>query len=389
MKTGLYFHNEKNERKLAYDLEKDEVKSLSADYYDPSQPTLIFIHGWQNGSMKDGFTPSFDNPDDILGDINYAKILKDPNSTVYGTDYTQIPTRSKKKPTDDSISYGTDIYTYRNHTNKSRQSWNIAVFDWVEYADESEVKDAEAKMWATQNGFKDMRKRKSDGSYSNSSELKSLGIGVGEACARSIDKFMKSNFSGADFRIAGHSLGGQMSTLVGKYLLDWNSVVPTRIELLDPFWSQWSKDYLNGDWTGERSRWYAQELYARKYVALTHYRSSLATSTPFVGDANDELNDTAILVNLASWWTADQTKKHTYVEDWYWSTFANGQTVECKVNWWGRRLSTGYHGPSGAAPTGRILEMMRQNYRWTQVEGRREKNSSSHWFQRKNGRSGT
>jgi hypothetical protein len=388
MKTGLYFHNANNDRKLAYDLENKEIKSLTADYYDPTLPTLIYIHGWQNGSMKEGFTPSFDNPDDILGDINYANIWKNPNATVYGTDYTNIPTRSKKQPSDDSISYGTSIYKYRNHTSKSSQAWNIAVFDWVEYADESEVKDAEAKMW-TVFGPQGIRKRKSDGSYTSDSELKALGMGVAEACALSIKEFMGTTFSGSEFRLAGHSLGGQMTAVVGKYLLDWNSIVPNRIEFLDPFWSNWSKDYLNGDWVGERCRWYTQEMYSRKYVAFTHYRSSLVTGSPFVGDANDEINDTAILVNLASWWTGDQTKKHTYVEDWYFSTLANGQTVECKVNWWGRRRSTGYHGPSAAAPTGRILEMMRQNYRWTQVEGRREINSSSHWFERKNGRSGT
>lgn len=388
MKTGLYFHNAKNERTLAYDIQSDKVLKMSADFYDPSLPTLIFIHGWQNGSMQKGYTPSFDNPDDILGDINFAKIMKDPNCTVYGTDYTQIPTRSRKKPSDDSISYGTSIYKYRNHTNKSRQKWNIAVFDWVEYADESEVKDAEAKMWSVDNGKKGMRKRQANGDYVNNSELSNLDMPVAKACALSIDKVM-AGFNGSEFRLAGHSLGGQMTTIVGKYLLDWNSVVPNRIELLDPFWSNWSKDYLNGDWTGERSRWNVEELYARKYVAFTHYRSSLATGSPFVGDANSEINNTAILVNLASWWTADQTKKHTYVEDWYFSTFAHGQTVECKINWRNQRKATGYHGPSAAAPTGRILEMMKQNYRWTQVEGRREKNSSSHWFQRKRGRSGT
>jgi hypothetical protein len=389
MKTGLYFYNQNNQKTLAYDIENDQVKALSADFYDPTLPTLIYAHGWQNGSMETGFTPSFNNADDVLGDINYAKILKEPNCTVNGTDYTQIPTRSKKKPSDDDISYGTSIYKFRNHTNKSRRSWNIAVFDWVEYADESEVKDAEAKIWATKNEYQNMRKRKEDGSYVSSSELGKMGMSIAQALATSIDKVMKSNFAGSELRFAGHSLGNQVVTYAAKILMDKRSLVPNRIELLDPFWSKWSKDYLDGDWVGERCRWYVQELYARNYVAVTNYRSSLVTSSGFVGDTNDEMNETAILVNLASWWTGDVSIKHTYVEDWYWSTFAHGQTVECKVRWWGRRESTGYYGPSGAAPTGRILEMMRQNYRWTQVEGRRERNSSPHWFQRKKGRNGT
>jgi len=163
------------------------------------------------------------------------------------------------------------------------KGWNVGVFYWNQFADESEVKDAEAKMWST-NGPRGMRYRLDDGSYST---VQAPQKSVGEIAFEQVSAALEDNNSG-NIRFAGHSLGNQLAVYVTKQINDGindgslsQNIMPERVELLDPFWSKGSKTYLgddngdgNNDWTGERVRWYISDLISQQDVAFTWYKTS-------------------------------------------------------------------------------------------------------------------
>ena len=133
----------------------------NSNYYNASKPTVIYFHGWQNGSSADGYSRENFEFEDI--DQNTAKAWKD-------------------------------------------NGWNVGIFHWGQFADESEVKDAEAKMWS-KNGPQGMRYRLSDGSYSTQ---QSPNKSVGQIAFEQITTALASNTSG-NIRFAGHSLGNQLA----------------------------------------------------------------------------------------------------------------------------------------------------------------------------------
>ena len=116
----------------------------------------------------------------------------------------------------------------------------------------------------------------------------------------------------------GHSLGNQMAIVIAKKVSDavtagtMNSrLLPKRVALLDPFYSNNAKSYLNNQWTGAVCRTYVSAL-ETKGVIFEAYRSSAVASTIFVGDANTGLmNMTAFTEPKPLYFsTTQQTEKH-------------------------------------------------------------------------------
>lgn len=245
---GLYFLNtERQGQKFS--------TSGTNSFFDRTKPTLIYIHGWQNGATQGQRRETFDRSRADTSD-----------------DFAQI-WRSK--------------------------GWNVGICYWNQFADEGEVKDAEAKVWVA-NGPRAMRWRKADGSYENG-PAKSAGTLCYEAL-----KPMLSNFTGSQLRLAGHSLGSQMVINVGNLLseaVDRGELTararPKRIALLDPAFLKDARSYLNNRWTGEVARAIVATL-KTKGVIFEAYRSSGSTSTGFIGDTNYELLKMTAFTELVS-----------------------------------------------------------------------------------------
>lgn len=348
---GLYWVNVNNGQETqSKAVEHDgTVNSVSSQFYDDAKPTVIYFHGWQNGSSQGGYDrESFDS-----GNINTN---------------TAEPWKE--------------------------QGWNVGIFYWNQFADEGEVKDAEAKMWST-NGSKGMRYRLDDGSYSTA---QSPNMSVGEIAFEQISAALDDNYSN-NIRFAGHSLGNQLAVFVAKQINDGinngsvsSNVMPTRIELLDPFWSKDGKSYLgdaNGDgqndWNGERVRWYISDLIAQQDVAVTWYKTS-AIFDLWIGDQNTPLESTVALVSNRFWYLNawDIPGKHVEARHWYFQSMDSGAPEEVTINWWGRRRQTGYDAASASTPDYRIRVMMGNDYHWDQVEGRYTPDPSDDQFERKN-----
>ena len=238
---GLYWFDANNNSTKGFNEVNNTAINVSSSYYDSSKPTMIYFHGWQLGSSEDNFRREGFYFED--GDVNTVQFWKN-------------------------------------------KGWNVAIFYWNQFADEVEVKDAEAKIWSV-NGPRNMRYRQSNGNYST---LQSPSTDVANLAANQIKIALNLNTSN-NVRFAGHSLGAQLASRTAMIISnDVNKgdistgLKVDRLELLDPFWSAGGKSYLNNSWTGENSRGHINTMINRDNLAVTWYNSCLL----YTSDAADE-----------------------------------------------------------------------------------------------------
>lgn len=337
---GTYWFNSANQSTKAFNEKTNETIEVATEFYDPSKPTVVYFHGWQlDSALEDYKRETF-------------QFIDDDN--------------------------GVNVNTIEGWKNKG---WNVAIFYWNQFADESELKDAEAKIWNAQNNFQGMRYRLSDGSYATT---QSPANSMGEEAFLQLSTLLASNTSN-NVRFVGHSLGNQLAThtafLFSKALEKGEisaTIMPDRLELLDPFWSQDGKEYLGDynndgsyDWNGERARWYIKEMVDRNNLAVTWYNSTLILNAG-IGDKNNDLKDIVALQSVRFWYVSsiDIGAKHVYARHNYFWSFSCDAPEEVTINWWNQRKETGRVAASACTPISRIRSMMGDDHIWDQVEGR-------------------
>lgn len=267
------------------------VPGQSNAYYVASKPTLIYIHGWQNGSTQKKNRETFNRKDAGGPDLDLANA---------------------------GLAAG----------------YNVGVLYWNQFADEGEVKDAEAKIW-TASGPRAMRWRNSSGVYSNG-PTKSVGDLLFDHYKNNM-----TSYTGNNVRILGHSLGNQAAIVLSKKISDAVSagtmpsrLLPKRVALLDPFYSNQAKSWLNNRWVGEVSRTYVSEL-KTKGVIFETYRTSVASSTGFIGDSNTGLKRMTAFTELKPWYfsSTQLTEKHNAaVWHYLWSFSSNPPLIRGTSN---------------------------------------------------------
>lgn len=260
---GLYWFGANNQYEKASESTQD-----GSTYYDPSKPTLIFIHGWQPMAVR-----------------------SQDRSTLYENDGGWP---------------GKDFVNIWNS-----EGYNVGILYWDQFADELELKNAEAKIWSV-DGKRGMRWIDSNGYYHDGPNQN-----VTELLLRQYDIAMQ-HYTGHDIRLAGHSLGNQLALRLADRLMQQANrgeiaanEVPGRVSLLDPFYSNYSKSYLGGKWIGEKARDIVFRLKANG-IAIDSYRTSAVTSTIFVGDENPKLqNAVAFVEQKARFFSqVQQSEKH-------------------------------------------------------------------------------
>lgn len=244
------------------------VPGYSNAYYSAGKPTVIYIHGWQNGATA----------------------------------------RQDRETFNRSSAGGPNLDLAAAWLNAG---YNVGALYWNQFADEGEVTDAEAKIWSA-SGPRAMRWRNASGAYSSGPNQS-----VGDLLFQSYKDNM-AGYSGSNIRILGHSLGNQVAIVLTKKISDAVTagsinakLLPKRVALLDPFYSNNAKSWLNNQWTGAVSRSYVSTLKS-KGVIFEAYRSSSVTSTVFVGDANSGLMNMTAFTELKPWYfsATQQTEKH-------------------------------------------------------------------------------
>jgi uncharacterized protein YjdB len=262
---GLYWAGSDNQ------FEKAGVDTQDgSSYYDPSKPTLIYIHGWQSDSVEDLYRETFYSDQSGRPYVDFAEMWIE-------------------------------------------QGYNIGIMYWNQFADEDEVKDAEAKIWSTE-GSQGMRWLDSSGDY----HYGDVDMPIAELFLENYIWAM-SGYQGDDIRIAGHSLGSQVAIRLTRLIQESaaageiaSNLVPGRLTLLDAFFSNWWKDYLDGQWTGEAALDLVEEMIDQEDTAIDSYRTSSVTSSIFVGDENTDLHNlTAFCEQTTSFFdVTEQTEKH-------------------------------------------------------------------------------
>ena len=306
---GLYWFDYANAKKA-------EPGTINP-YYDANKPTFIYVHGWQKGSVEEQGRSTFDRSD-------------------------------SGGASEDLSQYWLD------------QGYNVGILYWNQFADEDEVKDAEAKIHTTE-GPQGMRWKSLDGTYH---------AGPNKNITQLLFESIRDNmgdFSNGHFRIAGHSLGNQLALSISKELnnavengLNAN-LLPDRIALLDPFYSKGAQDYLDGQWPGEIARETADTLKAAN-VILETYRSSLAGSSGIAGDTNVDLMNKTAFTEIRPWYLSfwEIAEKHSAAVNWYFGSIAFDAP---------QLTSNLGDAPSAATSDARTRELMNSNYGARQDEG--------------------
>ena len=314
---GLYWFNYFNECQRAY-------PNQDNDFFDPNKKTMIFIHGWQNDSTMNQFRRTFVEEEII----HESGIL-----STYWID----------------------------------QGYNVGILYWNQFADESEVQDAEAKIW-TSDGPRGMRWRY----ITNSGNVAYSELDTQESVSDLLYTQLKINlahFQGQELRLLGHSLGSQLAIVLTHRLYESNSSTtpkPSRVALLEAFFSNGSKSYLDNDWTGERARNYVRELKS-KGVIFESYRSSSTSSTIFVGDENEALLDMTAFSELRPRYFNffQQSEKHTSaIWHYLWSMGFDAPPIR----------NTNQEGLSASTSNNAVRALMESNRRLRQRTGEYTRN---------------
>lgn len=269
--TGIYWYaNQTNAVKA--------VNGSASAWYNPANPTMIYIHGWQPGTTKLLQRETFDRSAD-------SGIVQDLTA------------------------------------GWKRNNWNMGIFYWNQFADEGDVKVAEDKIWpvlSPAGAAKSLSWINSAGvvSYKDNSGV-TLTQSTAQMFVQAYKKAMQG-YTGNDIRLVGHSLGSQMVIVGAKLISDAvdrgeiaRNLLPTRIALLDPAFLSGTRAYLGNRWPGEVARDYVDALKA-KGVIVEAIRSSPATSTGLIGDSNVALLNKTAYREIKPWYfgALDITNKH-------------------------------------------------------------------------------
>jgi len=322
---GLYWAGADNQFEKA-----GTETAQGSNYYDPTKPTMIYIHGWQKGTVESRFRETFYSSRSGRPDIDFANLW-------------------------------------------IAEGYNVGIIYWNQFADENEVKDAEAKIWSV-NGNKAIRWKDSNGNFHYGDVDKPVADLIYPQY-----RLAMSDFRGSEVRFAGHSLGSQVAFRLADLLLDSQrkgeqvtNMLPGRISILDAYYSNGSKSYLSGEWVGKVIRDIADRL-IDEGILIDSYRTSATTSTLFVGDENKQLHRKTAFTELSTefFWFWQQSEKHVAAIWLYlWSKVYPAPAVE----------NSAYAGVSASASESTIKYWMDSDSHLKQVSGKRSKDPADNVF---------
>ncbi|MCC6175935.1 MAG: IPT/TIG domain-containing protein [Chloroflexi bacterium] len=203
------------------------VPGQNDDYYDPSKPTIIYVHGLAPWSS--------DNPSQSGGRQDRERYSWDTGDAT-------------GEPVDGVWD------TAQGYLN---DGWNVGIFYWNQFSDDENwllgqtdnggvPYISEAKVWsATHPIARGMRWRKKDGSYATGAET--VNVPASELLLQAYVANLTGNTSG-EIRLAGHSLGNQMISRLTERLRyriyddPYEArlpayLLPKRVTLLDPYYT--------------------------------------------------------------------------------------------------------------------------------------------------------
>jgi hypothetical protein len=324
---GLYWYGEDNKAEKF-------VPNKENRFYDPDRPTVIYVHGWKKDSVD-----KFD----------YGR-----ESFIWG--------------------YNGDEKVHDTSKAWRDAGWNVGIFHWNQFADDDptsgieQPSSTEAKIWAAKNDmterivlpdevnirYRILNKKGKDPEFVNT---EGINKSIGELFKDTYIKAMKGNRNGR-IRLVGHSLGNQLATYLVWLLKEEHKkgkiddkILPNRLALVDPYYTDGKKTYLNydttltkkvgGDTVSERVvnivkeliSYYDEKMKDAKYpFVIEQYQTSTLSGEilGFIGgDKNLELRDYTTYQRIFldyveedySWLTATSAHKHNLAPRYYFHSY--------------------------------------------------------------------
>lgn len=256
-------------------------------FYDPTKPTVMFVHGWQRGFVERGRRDDPANPTLVFAarhEFEWRTIdpLMQGDPQWQFADPTQVINVAK---------------------GWLDRGWNVGVFHWTQLADDDDFGEssgrptnAEAKIWTADYPNVKMRWRtcNPDGTTSFETRDEAMPTAPVKDLFYAAYKAAMARYSGTEVRLVGHSLGAQLSVATTKLLYDDLTMPtnqkPTRVVLADPYWTSPLSDGYKpeGLHTGEITRNYVRDL---KQSGVIFERNTTSDVNEYnLGDANRDLD---------------------------------------------------------------------------------------------------
>jgi len=365
---------------------------------------LLYVHGWQPGHNASAFDP------DAAGRCS---------TTAVATNVPSFPACPKEGfLTPDIEEYGDRFDTAQPWRNAG---YDVLCFCWAPISDEATPKEAEKKVWAEQThvqwkcpGCKGCEGAGACGKWrlgktarlSESEENCTIGYrscsmpegGLGKAFCNAWEELVTA--SGVKrpsyLHLVGHSLGTQLACNFLRQQLrvrgDAAQVVQ-RLTLLDPYFTNFKKAFLDGRWPGEVVREVVSSV-SSSGAAVEQYKSSIVLNNP-LSDMNTELTkQVAYYVLQPSYLPvaggcgdiAVLGKRHSAAKYVYFRSKACPPAVEVAFKdpdgpWEPVEGSPGA-GYAGASDR-RIRELMAAAFYWQQIGGTDTSDPAAHTFEKK------
>jgi len=238
---GLFEYSGGGKFERLYTPWKDNALEESSQPGSSDKPVLLYAHGWQRGAYKSPAPESFITSQEVYGEE-----------------------RDVAEPW-------------------LQAGYRVLCFMWVPFADENDLATAEQKIW-TAGKDQVQRWRNRDGNFQDVRGATGIGQAFFEA--------YRTVVMGAPrIHLVGHSLGTQMVGRLLEQILEQSdrslARLPERVTLLDPYFSNFAKSYLDGRWTGEQVREAIRQA-AEAGCAIEQVASSAVLDNP-LSDSNGEL----------------------------------------------------------------------------------------------------
>lgn len=327
---GVYFYGKQIGNSDATGCQK-YVDGQNNTFFDPSKPTIIYTHGWQLDGVKNKGREDFRlvNSDIDLQTQNFWLDL----------------------------------------------GWNVGIFHWIQLADDGGVpppREAEAKIYDTQNKLAQMRWKRTSGAFVTTTGLQPSQT-VRELYANSYQQIFSANYTGNEIRLVGNSLGGNLTMAMLGELLHRNAAkLPQRVTLIDPYWSanlstQQANFPYNFGSASAIATDAATQLRDNHGTAIEYFRSSLAGTA----GTNENLIGVTAFSHFGTDYTWNTITKHTTpVRQYFWSIAFPAPLEIYRPNVLTPFTTTGKVAASAATSNVRIRELMLNNKYWNHVEGR-------------------
>lgn len=336
---GIYFYDKEPGTEGGWDAVgcQKYVPGQNNRFYNPSKPTVIYVHGFQMGGVK--------------------------NHSREGLQLTED---------------GLNVHTQNQWKDAG---YNVAIFHWVQFADDGFIPpdNVEYKIYSP-TAKVGMRWKNLKGKFI---DYKQHGKTMADLFAEEYRKAFGSQYNGGRIHLIGNSLGGNLA-MAGLMELRSRghaaSRMPKRVTLIDPYWSSnylFYKDQYGTLPYGARDTKdfggiVAETMYNNYNMAIEYFRTSVAGQDGTSRRAAQQ----AAFIHYGMDFTFNPLSKHTVpVRQYLYSYWFPAPREIYRSAPWQSFSYTGKDAASAKTPDWRIKQMMGKNtdnkYKyWNHITGR-------------------